>query len=106
MKWIENGIQFEGTVAEYRELHELKGMLPERKRTGKRVVLTDCESGEEEKFSSIRDAANFLSQSSGIFVSPARLAVMIEQKEALGNYTATLPEKDNTNELNLGGDNE
>ena len=76
MKWTENGICFEGTVAEYKELHA-DGYAPQltRTRAGKRVTIIDGETSTA--FSSIKDAAEYIGQQTGRYISASALGRLI-----------------------------
>lgn len=86
MKWIENGIQFEGTVAEFIELHNGMDMAPIRKRTGHRVILANQLTRETVEHNSLKDAAEYLTQKTGTFISPKKLAEVIGGNEQWGDY--------------------
>ena len=76
MKWTENGITFEGTVAEYRELHSETFRQLRRTRIGRRVtVLSD---GEPIHFSTIKNAAEWIAQQTGKYVSASALGKMLD----------------------------
>ncbi|MBQ7731448.1 MAG: hypothetical protein IJT68_06385 [Lentisphaeria bacterium] len=76
MKWIENGISFEGTVAEYKELHD--GMIPApvRTRKGKSITLRLAD-GTEKMFSTLKEAAEYITNSTGKFVSASHLGKQV-----------------------------
>jgi len=82
MKWTENGIMFDGTVAEYKELHS-DGFAPQLKRTraGKEVSVIDGMNCTV--FASIKEAAEYIGQQTGRFVSAAALG------RVLGRHGAT-----------------
>lgn len=76
MKWIENGISFEGTVSEYKELHD--GMIPApvRTRKGKSITLRLAD-GTEKIFSTLKEAAEYITNSTGKFVSASHLGKQV-----------------------------
>lgn len=76
MKWIENGISFEGTVSEYKELHD--GMIPApvRTRKGKSITLRLAD-GTEKMFSTLKEAAEYITNSTGKFVSASHLGKQV-----------------------------
>lgn len=76
MKWIENGISFEGTVSEYKELHD--GMIPApvRTRKGKSITLRMAD-GTEKMFSTLKEAAEYITNSTGKFVSASHLGKQV-----------------------------
>ena len=84
MKWTENGVTFEGTVAEYKELHA-DGFAPQLQRTrmGKRVTVIDGETSTS--FNTVKDAAEWIGQQTGRFVSASALGRVIDE-----NGTVTL----------------
>lgn len=69
MKWTENGVVFEGTVAEYKELHA-DGFAPQLQRTraGKRVTVIDGETSTA--FATIKEAAEYIGQQTGGMFPP------------------------------------
>ena len=72
MKWIENGVQFEGTVSEYKELHEGGIPAPVRTRKGKSITVINND-GTQTQFETLKDAATYISTQTGRFVSPSHL---------------------------------
>ena len=81
MKWIEHGVSFEGTVAEYKELHS-DGFAPvlQRTRAG-RGVTVDIDPVTAEFFPTIKAAAEYISQKSGRFVSPSTVARSLDEND-------------------------
>ena len=76
MKWIENGISFEGTVAEYKELHDGMIPAPARTRKGKSITLR-LSDGTEKTFSTLKEAAEYITNSTGKFVSASHLGKQV-----------------------------
>ncbi len=108
MKWFESGIQFEGTVAEYKELHDLMDMVPQRKRTGRRVEIIENDSQKRHEFLTVKEAAEFISKATGAFISPQHFTSKIEKGEVVAyDYSIKfLDQKDGGDNLELeGGEN-
>lgn len=79
MKWTEGGISFEGTPAEYRELHSDGFQLqPQRTRKGKQVML-DIGDKDPISFPTVTEAAAWISQKTGRYVSAANLGKMLNE---------------------------
>ena len=78
MKWTENGVTFEGPVAEYKELHA-DGFAPQLQRTrmGKRVTVIDGDN--QRQFPSIKEAAEYIGQQTGRYVSASTLGRVIDE---------------------------
>lgn len=78
MKWIENGVTFEGTVAEYKELHA-DGFAPQLQRThaGRSVTVDDAETGSATTFPTVKAAAEYISMKTGRLVSSSALGRLI-----------------------------
>ena len=101
MKWIENGVTFEGTVAEYKELHA-DGYAPQltRTRAGKRVTIIDGDTSIA--FASIKEAAEYIGQQTGRYVSASALGRALDENgsvkldEFKGAASASLFDKTNT----------
>jgi len=72
MKWIENGVSFEGTVSEYKELHDGGIPVPVRTRKGKSITVINND-GTQTQFETLKDAATYISTQTGRFVSPSHL---------------------------------
>lgn len=93
MKWTENGITYEGTVAEYMELRTALAIsAPVKrnyaKRTGKSITVIDL--GEQEhKFSSIKDAASYISTKAQRNVSAQSLCKRSSDTLRLSDYMST-----------------
>ena len=107
MKWTENGVTFEGTVAEYKELHA-DGYAPQLQRTraGKSVTVMDgCDCIH---FNSIKDAAEYISQHTGRFVSASALGRVLDDNGyvALDKFKGAAPLFDNPTTSNQKGENE
>lgn len=98
MKWTENGVTFEGTVAEYKELHS-DGYWTQltRTRAGRHVtvIVADC----REEFTSIKEAAAWISQQCGRYVSASTLGKTLKNSDAVNlaqfGHTASLFETPN-----------
>lgn len=109
MKWTENGICFEGTVAEYKELHA-DGYAPQltRTRAGKRVTIIDGDNSVA--FSSIKEAAEYIGHSTGRYISASALGRALDENgsvkldEFKGAAPASLFEN-NPNTKNEGEEN-
>ena len=78
MKWTENGVVFEGTVAEYKELHS-DGFAPQlaRTRAGKRVTVIDGETSAV--FATIKEAVEYIGQQTGRYVSASTLGRTLDE---------------------------
>ena len=105
MKWTENGVVFEGTVADYKELHA-DGFAPQLQRTrmGKRVTVIDGDN--QRQFPSIKEAAEYIGQSTGRYISASALGRMIDEDctVKLDGFKGTVP-LFNTNTQNEGEKN-
>ena len=97
MKWTENGVTFEGTVAEYKELHA-DGFAPQltRTRAGKRVTVIDGDNSTV--FASIKDAAEYIGQQTGRYISASALGRALDENGTvkLEGFKGTVPLFDNT----------
>ncbi len=101
MKWTENGVTFEGTVQEYKELHA-DGYAPQltRTRAGKRVTIIDGDNSVA--FSSIKAAAEYTGQQTGRSISASALGRALDENgsvkldEFKGTIPASLFDKNNT----------
>ncbi|MDD6338377.1 MAG: hypothetical protein PUC15_08365 [Lentisphaeria bacterium] len=87
MKWIEGGISFEGTVAEYKELHASGIPAPVRTRKGKSITVSNGD-GTETTFDTLKDAALYISEKTGRFVSASHLGQMNGAKVSLASFAA------------------
>lgn len=87
MKWIENGVQFEGTVSEYKELHEGGIPAPVRTRKGKSITVINND-GTKTEFSTLKDAATYISTQTGRFVSPSHLGALNGATVELKSFAA------------------
>lgn len=87
MKWIENGISFEGTVAEFKELHENGIPAPVRTRKGKSITVVNVD-GTETLFETLKDAAAYITQKTGRFVSSSHLGSMNGNRVSLASFAA------------------
>lgn len=87
MKWIEGGISFEGTVAEYKELHSDGIPVPVRTRKGKSITVENGD-GTETTFETLKDAAAYITQKTGRFVSSSHLGQMNGAKVSLASFAA------------------
>ena len=107
MKWTENGVVFEGTVAEYKELHS-DGFAPQLQRTraGKRVTVIDGETSTA--FTTIKDAAKYISQQTGRYVSDSALGRVLDENGMvkLDVFKGTVPLFDNNTPNTNEGDKE
>ena len=72
MKWIENGISFEGSVSEFKELHADGIPAPVRTRKGKSITVVNTD-GAKVLFETLKDAAAYITAQTGRFVSPSHL---------------------------------
>jgi len=101
MKWTENGVVFEGTVAEYKELHA-DGFAPQLQRTraGKRVTVIDGETSTA--FATIKEAAEYIGQQTGRYVSASALGRVLDENGTvkLEAFKGTLPLYDNASNPN------
>ena len=108
MKWTENGVTFEGTVQEYKELHA-DGYAPQltRTRAGKRVTIIDGETSTA--FASIKDAAEYIGQQTGRYISASALGRALDENGSvkLDEFKGTIPASlfDKTNTTNEGEKN-
>ena len=105
MKWTENGVVFEGTVAEYKELHA-DGFAPQltRTRAGKRVTIIDGETSTV--FASIKDAAEYIGQQTGRYISASALGRALDESGTvkLDSFKGTVPLFDNNTQTNNEGE--
>lgn len=78
MKWTENGVTFDGTVEEYKELHA-DGYAPQLKRTraGKRITVIDGEK--QMQFPTIKAAAECIGRQTGRYVAATTLGRMMDE---------------------------
>jgi hypothetical protein len=94
MKWIENGTRFEGSVKEYLDLH--KGHVPVRRtRRGKEVSVVNTDDTVV-TLKSLRDAAQYITNQTGRYCSPATLSKMNRTHFLVSDFT------DHTDPLPLG----
>lgn len=78
MKWTENGVSFEGTPAEYKELHaDGFQQIPTRTRSGRHVTVYDNDASR--CFDSVKNAAEWISQQTGRYVSASALGKMLNE---------------------------
>ena len=107
MKWTENGVVFEGTVAEYKELHA-DGFAPQltRTRAGKRVTIIDGETSTT--FATIKEAAEYIGQQTGRYVSASALGRALDENGTvkLEAFKGTVPLFDNTQNTNTQSEGE
>ena len=77
MKWTENGILHEGTVEEYRALHDGWRSQPRRTRAGRLVtVLSD---GNPLHFRTIKEAAAWITNQTGKYLSASALGKALDR---------------------------
>ena len=87
MKWIENGISFEGTVSEYKELHADAIPAPVRTRKGKSIAIIEAD-GSETTFLTLKDAAAYITQKTGRYVSASHLGTLNGATVELKSFAA------------------
>ena len=87
MKWIENGISFEGSVSEFKELHADGIPAPIRTRKGKSITVVNTD-GTETQFETLKDAAAYITQKTGRFVSSSHLGSLNGNKVSLARFAA------------------
>lgn len=87
MKWIENGISFEGSVSEFKELHADGIPAPIRTRKGKSITVINTD-GTETQFDTLKDAAAYITQKTGRFVSSSHLGSMNGNRVSLASFAA------------------
>jgi len=107
MKWTENGITFEGTPAEYRELHaDGFQQQPLRTRRGKRVIVEENEDIHA-SFPTVIEAAQWITKKTGRYVSASNLGKMLDEEGhvSLDRFVASVSLFENANSTNQGEEN-
>ena len=87
MKWIENGISFEGSVSEFKELHADGIPAPVRTRKGKSITVVNID-GTKVLFETLKDAAAYITAQTGRFVSPSHLGSLNGATVELASFAA------------------
>lgn len=87
MRWIENGIQFEGTVSEYKELHASGIPAPVRTRKGKSITVENTD-GTETSFNTLKDAAAYITQKTGRYISASHLSALNGNRVSLASFVS------------------
>jgi len=98
MKWTENGITFEGTPAEYRELHaDGFQQQPQRTRLGKQVIVEENEDIHA-SFPTVIKAAQWITQKTGRYVSASNLGKMLDAEGhvSMDRFVSSVSPFDNT----------
>lgn len=106
MKWTENGITFEGTPAEYRELHaDGFQQHPQRTHRGKQVIVEESEDIHT-SFPTVIEAAQWITQKTGRYVSASKLGKMLDENGHvhLERFVSSVSLFENANSTNNQGE--